>query len=747
MNDILQLKGNFEQRENSNRPGPATLLAHQCVKVDHLQSLISDLNQLQIFWENNNLLRKTLISVYYTRVVPKSNRISRLLKSDVIPNESIVGAKFKTTNKQHKHVITHYVPVSSLKTTIQDLKKAIRILNEFFNGKIDTDTFNDKTNLTKIDFSKYTYDGHTFPKTAFEQVIVDASFVESFGLNEPTDNVENQSLVTFYDTQTNLLELLKKLGIAATPNQKLNSTTVLLDEINLKILYEKAPYLVSMATEDLSKLDPYYFEKSLNNQGVLTIDEPKNEPTIGVIDTQFDKNVYFSKWVESTSLIDPNIPMETSDYTHGTNVVSLIVDGPTLNPALDDGLGRFKVRHYGVALARGFSSFSIIKAIQQIVLENPSIHVWNLSLGSDKEINDNFISAEASELDKIQFENDVIFIIAGTNKVNSLSSQRIGAPADSLNSIVVNSVDSQNQPAKYTRKGIVLSFFAKPDVSYYGGTPGDYMYVVDPLGMGKVTGTSFAAPWIARKVAYLIEVLGLSKELAKALIIDSAIGWKEGVDNASIALKGYGVVPQKIDDIVKSDEDEIKFLVSGVSEKYDTYNYNFPVPLVDDKYPYVAKATLVYFPKTSRNQGVDYTNTELDIKFGRINNDNKIKDIKGNNQTDSNGFVLEDDARNLFRKWDNVKHIGETLKPGTRARLSYNNPNWGMSIKTKERLNHNDGENIRFGVVITLKEITGKNRIEDFIQQASFRGWLVTHLSVENQVEVYNQADETINFD
>jgi hypothetical protein len=33
---------------------------------------------------------------------------------------------------------------------------------------------------------------------------------------------------------------------------------------------------------------------------------------------------------------------------------------------------------------------------------------------------------------------------------------------------------------------------------------------------------SFAAPWIARKLSYLIDILGLNRELAKALIIDAA---------------------------------------------------------------------------------------------------------------------------------------------------------------------------------------------------------------------------------
>ena len=39
-------------------------------------------------------------------------------------------------------------------------------------------------------------------------------------------------------------------------------------------------------------------------------------------------------------------------------------------------------------------------------------------------------------------------------------------------------------------------------------------------------GTSFAAPWISRKLCYLIDVMGLPKEVAKALIIDAAAGWE-----------------------------------------------------------------------------------------------------------------------------------------------------------------------------------------------------------------------------
>ena len=85
------------------------------------------------------------------------------------------------------------------------------------------------------------------------------------------------------------------------------------------------------------------------------------EPTIGVIDTLFDKRVYFNEWVEYHEMIAKEIPKNSNDYRHGTAVSSIIVDGARLNPWLDDGCGRFRVRHFGVAVGAEFSSFTIVK--------------------------------------------------------------------------------------------------------------------------------------------------------------------------------------------------------------------------------------------------------------------------------------------------------------------------------------------------------------------------------------------------
>ena len=388
--------------------------------------------------------------------------------------------------------------------------------------------------------------------------------------------------------------------------------------------------------------------------------------------------------------------------------------------------------------------------IREIVANNRDIKVWNFSLGSAFEIDPNFISPEAAELDKIQCEYDVIFIVAGTNKAKKISETvKIGAPADSLNSLIVNAVDFRGKPASYTRVGPALSFFYKPDICYYGGDKDEMITVCGPLGQANVCGTSFAAPWITRKMAYLIHIVGLSREVAKALIIDSAAGWNRQ-DNRYFSM-GYGIVPKNIEDIIHSKDDEIRFIMNGTIDEYETYTYNIPVPQNMKAHPFFARATLAYFPTGDRNQGVDYTGTEMDLHFGRIMEKGGkavIKAIDYNKQADEGiQSIYEENARKFYRKWDNIKHISEEIKEKARPRKVYEAGMWGLSIKTKERLAPKAGRGLKFGVVVTLKEMNGVNRIDEFIKLCMMKNWVVNRIDVQNRIDVYSKAEEEIEFE
>lgn len=744
MNNVLELKGKrFVQASKTSNGGGASMNSKKVVTSKQLLKLEDRLGQIKKFWmQEKKPFEGILISVYYNKIVAKSNRISGLFKGKD-SNYAIVGAKFN--KEKTKHIITYFLDAEDLDYSMELLLKANDVIEARFPYGIDKVAFDDKNTINRIPFRQF-----SITKSTFRQVIADVSYIEDFEVEMATRQLK-QSIITLYNTHTDTKILFKNLGIDILNSRILDNQTVFLDENQLEILFEKAPYLVAMATEDILELSPEDFIEEYQ-QGTLHMPTPTIEPTIGVIDTLFDKRVYFGEWVEYHDMVDNNLPKTAEDYRHGTAVDSIIVDGPRLNPWLDDGCGRFRVRHFGVAIGSKFSSFTITKQIKEIIANNKDIKVWNISLGSNQEINDNFISAEAAVLDKIQYENDVIFVIAGTNKP-STDIVKIGSPADSINSMVVNAVTKNGLSTKYARRGLALSFFAKPDVSYYGGSEEQYIRVCEPLGEANIAGTSFAAPWIARKLSYLIDILGLNKEVAKAMLIDAARDWNEKPTPEEVALYGHGIVPIKMDDIVHTKEDEIKFLVYDISEKWNTYNYHFPVPIKDGKYPYIARATMCYFPMCDRTQGVDYTNTELNLHFGRINNKGKIEDIKGDKQNqdvvleNEQFFLLEGEARERFRKWDNVKYVAETPKNRMKPKKMYDNKNWGMEIKTNNRLDPKDGMGIRFGVVVTLKEINGVNRIDEFIRNCTLNGWLVNKIDVQTRVDINKKVNEDIDLE
>lgn len=744
MNNVLELKGKrFVHEPKYGNGGGVAMNSKVVVTGEHIMKLRAKLLLLRDFWKNEDRpFSGVLISVYYNKIVAKSNRVSGLLKGEQ-SNYAIVGAKFN--HEKTKHIITYFLEEKDLEKSIVLLENTCRVFSTYFAEGISKDLFEQK-----LFFDRIKYEQFSLNKTLFRQIVADVSYIDDFDV-ETAHNYNKDSIITLYDTGVDIKSVFSKIGIDVLSSRILDNRTVFLDENQMNLLYDRVPYLVAMATENISDLSPDDFIEEYERD-ISLIPSPGIEPTIGVIDTLFDTRVYFSEWVEYHDMVDNNIPKGQNDYRHGTAVSSIIVDGPKLNPWLDDGCGRFRVRHFGVAAGAQFSSFTIIKLIKRIIEGNKDIKVWNISLGSNQEINDNFISAEAAVLDQLQYENDVIFVVAGTNKSRA-DIEKIGSPADSINSMVVNSVTKSGLSTKYSRKGLALSFFAKPDVSYYGGSEEQYIQVCEPLGVTLVAGTSFAAPWIARKLAYLINILGLNREVAKALIIDAARGWNDAPTPEEVALYGHGIVPIKITDIIQTPEDEIKFLVTDVSEKWNTYNYHLPIPLKGDAYPYFARATMCYFPLCDRAQGVDYTNTELNLHFGRIKDNGKLNEINEDkqNQCDDIGeagsYILEGEARERFRKWDNVKYISEKVRDRRIPKKAYKNKNWGMEIKTNNRLEPKDGIGLRFGVVVTVKEMYGVNRIDEFIKNCNFNGWLVNTIDIRNRIDIHRKINEEIDFE
>ena len=744
MNALLNIKLPFNYEKNSKRPGPRNLKTRNKVNNAHIDKLIDDLENVKNYYEHiNRVTEDILIDAVYNDIVAKSNRITEILKNKGDCNNNIVGARF---SEAENHIITYYVPLTVIDKAIEKLNDSKQLITNQLNGEANSVNFDYGNTSIKYPGNK---------RLKIRNTILDCSVLESFGIPDagsvdfPLDNVS----ITFFSTELKTSILLSKI---IKDNRLWYETagenTIIASKDTYKYLYETVPYLISMASSDISRIEPLLINNK-NKKDECFIPSPGKEPVIGVIDAVFKEDVYFSDWVEYVEYLDflEKSTVKEKDYEHGTAVSSLIVDGPSLNPWLDDGLGRFRVRHFGVCANR-ISPTKLIRKIEEIIQKNKDIRVFNLSLGTEYEVSKNFISFDGARLDALQKEYNVIFVVAGTNdtRTNKEGLIRIGSPADSLNSVVVNSVKKDGTPASYTRNGKVLSFFNKPDVSYYGG---DYenderIAVYTSKGIDMQYGTSFAAPWIARKLCYLINIMGYPKEVAKALIIDSAAGWEYKQNNYKYQnIIGYGIVPIKMDSILSTDNSEIKFILHGSASKYLTSNYAIPVPKDNDKCAYIARATLCYFPLSNRLEGIDYTQRELSLKFGRMN-EKGIVDINHNVIDVDGEYTDERRSRMEFRKWENTKFISSLLKEnGNRLLKSYGDGLWGVSLTSMERGRIAKHEELLFGLVICLKNIKGENKINEFKHNCLLRGYIVNEVNINNQINIFEKAQNEVEFE
>ena len=193
MNDLLHLKGRFEQAKAPNKPPSVSLPRNQSVKADKLHQLREQLTKQYNFWKNEKFIEGALISVYYIKIAAKSNRIQGLLCKSKSPSLSMVGARF-SDDPSPKHIITHYIPLEVLEESIQRLDKALEILLSEFGGTItQEDLLAVKTNKVKLK-------DREISKTNFMKVIVDAFYVEKFDLYVDSFTKEEQSIITLFRT-------------------------------------------------------------------------------------------------------------------------------------------------------------------------------------------------------------------------------------------------------------------------------------------------------------------------------------------------------------------------------------------------------------------------------------------------------------------------------------------------------------------------------------------------------------------
>lgn len=214
-----------------------------------------------------------------------------------------------------------------------------------------------------------------------------------------------------------------------------------------------------------------------------------------------------------------------------------------------------------------------------------------------------------------------------------------------------------------TRVGPGPEFIIKPEISHYGGNAG-----VDSRGKMVTTGvksfssdgqiisnvgTSFSTPRVAALATGLFQELDEDFDplLIKGLIIHSASYPRDLQIPTTERTKqmGFGI-PKNVSDIIYNDPYEATLILRDTLSKgeyIDIMDFPMPKSLIRNGY-YTGQiiATLVYDPILDPTQGIEYCQSNVDIKFGSY--DEKMeRDINKRNILNPVG---RQGSQNLFRE-------------------------------------------------------------------------------------------------
>lgn len=390
---------------------------------------------------------------------------------------------------------------------------------------------------------------------------------------------------------------------------------------------------------------------------------PRREDTVGeipvvvVVDSGVSAAIpELQSWVVGQ---ESSVAPQYRNTDHGTFVAALICWGATLNPDLpgiDDGAcGVYDLQVIPNSdPARGeiesLLEQEFLETLESALQQHANTYkVWNLSLGTNSVCSLDEFSPLAEELDNLQENYGVSFVISAGNYTvpplldfpctgQQVQAGRITSPADSVLGITVGSishVDSapngprQNQPAPYSRHGAGPNYVIKPDLVHYGGTctlagtdPTGIVSVCDD-GLSEDLGTSFATPLVSRTLAQIYHQVTPSPSpvLARALLTHHARDPRTGsrVPDGDEDYFGFGLpsaVPYCIECTPYTStlvfEDVLR---PGFFLEWDDFPYP-PSLTTDGKFFGEIWMTVAFAPVRGPRWGSEYCETHIDALFG-----------------------------------------------------------------------------------------------------------------------------------
>lgn len=435
-----------------------------------------------------------------------------------------------------------------------------------------------------------------------------------------------------------------------------------------------------------------------------------NSISVAIFDGGFKEESILTKYVDYE-----NLSKVSNDryIEHGIGVTSAClfghINGKELTPYS-------RIKNYRV-LDDDCSTYEILERIEG-VLKYEDIEFINLSIGPNKEIEDDDVHYWTAKLDKYFSTGEYFACIAAGN-----NNSRVQVPSDCVNAMTIGSANDDGfiwNKAYYSNVGPGrVPGFIKPDgIAFGGDSKAGKMFKKFNADskIDEAQGTSFASPSVLRSAIGIKSLY--DKNLQPITLKGILIHHAEKIKSENQTTVGWGRFNLDVDDMMTCHDHQVKVIYQGKIAVKEYYRASIPFPDNLTSGDVNIKATFCFNSTTDAEHPPSYTNYGLVATF-IPNSEKKTKtknNEEGSNATDpffspSKMYESESDLRTDSQKWETVLH-SEKVKRISSLKDPY------FEIKYHERENgadSNEKGELSYALIVTV-ESKSREDIYSYIQ-------------------------------
>ena len=479
------------------------------------------------------------------------------------------------------------------------------------------------------------------------------------------------------------------------------------------------------------------------------------------------------------------VPPEYRNPEHGTFVAGLVCWGDQLNPTIG-GIDSSPCAIFDLQVlpnadpAKGdpdtVTESEFLQSLETVLQKHANEYkVWNLSLGTAAVCSLNEFSPLAAELDELQEQYQVSFVISAGNynavpllsyprRKAELDRGRITSPADSVLGITVGSVShvdykakglKEHHPSAFSRHGAGPNYVIKPDLIHYGGScsiDASHQAGVRSIagaGTAEDLGTSFAAPLVSRTLANIYHEITPtpSPVLARALLTHNARDPRTGgrVPDGEENYFGFGL-PAKLPLCLECTPYRSTLVFEDTLRPgYFLEWTNFPYPPSlrrGGRYFGEIWMTVAFSPSRGARWGSEYCETHIEAHMGVYFNQKSrktgqvSKKFKGlvPPEHKNPGVLYESYQVESLRKWAPVRtYHGELGAKGQRGEQ------WRLMVRLLTRHGIEAHEAFRpqpFSLIVTIADPEAKAPVYDEMSRIIRNRFKAQNLTLRSGIRV-----------